>query len=82
MRTLAIVIAIALAAAYAAHTLFVMRTAWGAPLAILFAGGGVISIAVVLRNAPRPTARRARGAPPTDPGFPRSPLGAPYRGPH
>jgi hypothetical protein len=82
MRTLAVVLAIAASAAYAANSLFVMRTAWSVTLAILAAAGGVIAIAVVLRNAPKPPARRRRGAMPDDPGIPKPPQGAPYRGPH
>ena len=82
MRVIAILVAIAAAAAYAAQHLFAMRTAWSVSLAILVAGGAFVACAIVLRNAPRPRARRARGSVPSDPGIPKPPLGAPYRGPH
>lgn len=80
MRCLAIVIAIALCAAQATRALFGVAAPWGAPLGVLVAGGALIAIAVVLRDARSP-ARRRRGALPSDPGIPREPLGAPYRGP-
>jgi hypothetical protein len=82
MRTLAVVLAIAASAAYAAVSLFVKPQAWAAPFSILIAAGGVIAIAVVVRNAPRPPAPRRRGRMPSDPGIPKPPQGAPYRGPH
>ena len=82
MRTLAIVLAIAASAAYAANSLYVLRTAWSVTLAILALAGGVVAIAVVLRNAAPPPPKRRRGRMPADPGIPKPPLGAPYRGPH
>jgi hypothetical protein len=82
MRTLAVVFAIAASAAYAASTLYALRTAWSVTLAILALAGAVVAIAVVLRNAPKPAPRRRRGALPSDPGIPKPQLGAPYRGPH
>ena len=82
MRTLALVIAIALVAAYAAVSLYAVHTAASVTLAMLFAAGGVIAIAIVLRNAPRPAARTGKGRLPDDPGIPKPPQGAPYRGPH
>jgi len=82
MRTLAVVIAIAASAAYAATSLFVQPYVWAAPFAILIAAGGVIAVAVVMRNAPKPPARRRRGVLPDDRGIPKPPQGAPYRGPH
>ena len=82
MRTLALVIAIALTAAYAAVRLYAVHTAASVTVGILFAGGGIIAIAIVLRNAPRPRAPARRGALPSDPGIPKPPQGAPYRGPH
>jgi hypothetical protein len=66
------------------HELYTMaspKLGWSVPLAILVAGGGVVVVGIVLRNAVARTPRRRR-AMPSDPGFPRKPLGAPYRGPH
>jgi hypothetical protein len=75
-----LIVVLALAAAvYAAHRLYVVHTAWSVTLAILVAGGALVAGAIVLRNAPRSATRR-RGAVPADPGIPKPPLGAPYRG--
>lgn len=82
VRTLAALLAIAGVGTYAASSLFALRTAWGAAVAVLVAGGVVASIGVILRNAPRAPAPRRHSALPRDPGFPRAPQGAPYRGPH
>jgi len=81
MRTLALVIAIALVAGYASVRLYAVHTAASVTLGILFAAGGVIAIAIVLRNAPRPPGRTRKGGLPDDPGFPKPPKGSPYRGP-
>jgi hypothetical protein len=53
---------------------------WAVPLAILVAGGFVVTAGVVLRNAVAAAPMRRRKLP-SDPGFPRAPLGSPYRGP-
>jgi hypothetical protein len=71
----------ALAAAYAVQRLYVVHTAWSVTLAILVAGGTFVACAIALRNAPRSPARRAKGSVPADPGIPKPPQGAPYRGP-
>lgn len=82
MRRASILVILALAAAaYAVQRLYVAHTAWSVTLAILVAGGAFVACAITLRNAPRPAARRARGAVPADPGIPKPPQGAPYRGP-
>jgi hypothetical protein len=81
MRRAAIITILALAAAvYAVQRLYVVHTAWSVTLAILVAGGTFVACAITLRNAPRSVARRARGAVPSDPGIPKPPQGAPYRG--
>ena len=83
LRLLTTIFAIAALAAVIADELYQTREAWGVTLALLAVGGGLIAIGFAIRHAPRPRARRrARGALPCDPGFPRTPLGAPYRGPH
>ena len=69
-------------AAYATVRLYAVHTAASVTVGILFAAGGVIAIAIVLRNAPRPPGPRRKGAMPDDPGIPKPPTGAPYRGPH
>jgi len=54
---------------------------WSVPLTVLGIAGGVIAMALVLRNwVGRP--RKRRRPLPSDPGFPVAPKGAPYRGPH
>ena len=81
MRTLAALIAIVLSTAYATRALFAVDAAWGAPVGVLVAAGGFLLAAVLLRSAPRSPVRRRKRALPRDPGLPREPLGAPYRGP-
>ncbi len=80
IRILTLVLSCAALAAVIAHELFTMRVVWGVPLAILVAGGGLVACALIVRSSPNPPAPRARGETPRDPGIPRPPLGAPYRG--
>lgn len=81
MRRAAILVILALAAAaYAVQRLYAVHTAWSVTLAILVTGGAFVMSAIALRDVPRAIAR-ARGAVPVDPGIPKPPQGAPYRGP-
>ena len=79
MRVAASVLAIVVTV-LAVRDLYVLRAAWSVTLAILVAGGALIAVAFALRSARTQPARRARGALPADPGFPKPERGAPYRG--
>lgn len=84
MRTAAVLCVIAVAA-LAVRNLYALHTAPSVTLATLVAGGMFVVMALALRNAPRSPPRspaRARGDVPLDPGMPKPPQGAPFRGPY
>lgn len=80
LRTLALLGVLATVVVIAVRELLWMKAGWGPTLAILIAGGGLVTAAVVLRNFVADSPRR-RAKLPRDPGIPRPPQGAPYRGP-